>query len=633
MSLFKREKTAFQKLSEELGIYAEKRAEEFNLGDQVDNYQTEVANQAFQSLPYLSNYAVDVMIDKADEDRRHAFGNLMIRNKVDDPNLNETKSAKVPIIINEGKLKPFDLLNVDGKFSPLSEESLREALFSPNIAELTNRRPVPDKFIGSQTAPPFLGYGGSNGYSYGYDGMGKFASVIDNITISQEQKEGLLNKLSNKEMEFTFLSNPSFAACIEKIANKEEKEEFGEAICMQFKKLGQRDVLIKWASEGYEINTFKVSTAEAAQMMGSNEIFSTVPGDSIFVSTNKAEKGSLEDKVIKEITEFGQYKVQDVEGAELLGYVIPVLSFDNKPLPSLLFSNGSVWSMQSKISGELVGTGTKLPSNTPSGIGVFYLENNGRVSCFEPLEVSYSEGSTYNCKDLMGIPLTVELGEIEVPIKLSESEVVIPSHAKFMALPETSVMLHEDPITYEKMANLRDFIDNQVEITRFYDEYRISSPILKEASYNSEDAEFLLYTLGFNGNSELNKLQKHADTIRLMGAQKIAEKKVKRIVKEAEELAKKINSINLIKLAGSFKDENTIDKILSMQFLNSDNVGKYVDMIPQFEDTEKNLADLLFASRCGLSNVPEENVSLAMGHVGKLLKGLKDIKEKNNLSY
>jgi hypothetical protein len=611
MSLFKRA----QRDPREIFSEYYKIAEEFNIGDQPESWQTNIANVALENNPYLSNYAVDVLLDKTDGDRGSAYGNLTIRNKVEDNNLNDVKSVKVPVIVQDHKLKPFDLMNNDGKISPLSEEKLRDALFSHNVTELSNRRPLGDRYIGGQSAPPFLGYGGTSGYSYSYDGMGKFA--LDQISITEEQKEDMVDALSNKEMEYAFLNNPSFSAAIEKIANKIPQQE--DAICMQFQKLSHREVLIKWAT-ATGIYQEKVSTAEAAEMTGNSEVFSLAPGGDITLTTNTAEKNTLDSRDIKEITSFGQYKVQDVEGNELLGYVIPMISLDNKQLPSYLFTNGSVSCIQPRIAGELVATGTKLPSNSFSGDGVFYLERDGSVVCSEPVEISHSEGNVLHCADMFGQEIVVNLVDMNVPIKLSETEYAIPSYAKFLHLPDEATHLREDPMTFMKVANTL----SPTYVTRYHDEYVVED-MEKRAYYARKDAEFLLYTLGFDGKEALQKLAKHGDEVTLYGAVHSSPKE-----KVAVDLA--VPFSETLKIAASLKDEDTIDKVLSMSFINEDNVNKYINMLPDFEDIEYKLADLLFASRLGISDIPEENVSSAMGHVGKILKGLKNIKEKNNMA-
>ena len=611
MSLFKRA----QRDPREIFSEYYKTAEEFNIGDQPESWQTNIANVALENNPYLSSYAVDVLLDKTDGDRGSAYGNLTIRNKVEDNNLNDVKSVKVPIIVQDHKLKPFDLMNDGGKISPLSEEKLRDALFTHNVTELSNRRPLGDRYIGGQSAPPFLGYGGTSGYSYSYDGMGKFA--LDTISITEEQKESMVDALSNKEMEHAFLNNPSFSSAIEKIANKIPQQE--DAICMQFQKLSHREVLIKWATVN-GVYQEKVSTAEAAEMMGSNEVFSLAPGGDIMLTTNTAEKNTLDSRDIKEITSFGQYKVQDVEGNELLGYVIPMISLDNKQLPSYLFTNGSVSCIQPRIAGELVATGTKLPSNSFSGDGVFYLERDGSVVCTEPVEISHSEGNVLHCSDLFGQEIIVNLVDMNVPVKLGENEYALPSYANFLHLPDDSTNLREDPMTFMKVANTL----SPTYVTRYHGEYVIED-MEKRAYYDRKDAEFLLYTLGFDGKDTLQKLAKHGDEITLYGAARIVPEE-----KIAVNLA--VPFSETLKIAASLKDEDTIDKVLSMSFINEDNVNKYIDMLPAFEDIEYKLADLLFASRLGISDIPEENVSSAMGHVGKILKGLKNIKEKNNMA-
>ena len=60
-------------------------------------------------------------------------------------------------------------------------------------------------------------------------------------------------------------------------------------------------------------------------------------------------------------------------------------------------------------------------------------------------------------------------------------------------------------------------------------------------------------------------------------------------------------------------------------------IAKFSDYLPGFEEVEQKLAELLFGIRCGLSPVQEEHASLAMNHIGKLIQGLRSLKEKTSL--
>lgn len=639
MSLFKQNQPFYHQWELELGLHKKaninKTADETLLGDNVDNWQSEVASSAYSSLPYLSDYSVNVTLDKVNPDSNSAFGNLDIKNKFDAPNLNkDDRSVKVPLIIDNKHLKPLDLMNIEGKMHPLSEAKLRQALFRPEIAELSDRYPSRDRYIGNQMSPPYGG--GWGGFSYGMDsGSAKYASLLDKIHIDEADQKALAEKLaSDPSYEKVFSKNAAFATAITKIASYEAPEEIEEVDCIRFDKLNKREVLIKWASaKNYNPQVVKLSTAEAAQLApeSSDQIFALEPGGSLTATTNAAQKSTLDQDEVKEITEFGEYNVQDVEDNDLLGWVIPLITLDGTAVPSYVFTNGSVWALQDRISGSRVGQGSNLPSHIPSGMGLFYSVDAGRVLGTMPMEVSHSEGDSYICQDQLGNQVTLEKLDIQTIVKMEEGHYAIPSTMKFLRLPEEFVALKEDGATFNKVAT----IDWTVLTKHAEDLYSLRGFVSNEVPHeelSKDEVEFMLSTAGFDGGELIKRAEKEK-VVKIAGGTPLSvrrEKMKKRLSKEASFAPFK--KIDWVKLASSFTDEETVDKLLSLGVLNQDNISKYSDFLPGFEEVEQKLADLLFGIRCGLSPVPEENAQLAMSHIGKLISGLRSLKEKNSIN-
>lgn len=644
MTLFKEHTPIFQQWEIELGLHKKasvKISSETQLGDESDKWQTEVASSASSELPYLSDYAVNVVLDKVDQDSNSAYGNLDIKNKFDAPNLNkDDRSVRVPIIVDNKHLKPLDLMSIDGKMYPLSEARLKQALFRPEIAELSDRQPSRDRYIGYQSAPPYGG--GTGGFSYGGDGgMGKYAGILESIHIEESDKKELAIKLaSDPAYENIFNKNPAFASCIDKIASYEEPQEIPDVTCIRFDKLNTREVMVKWATAGnFQPQSHLLSTVDAAKLAGegesSDQIFALEPGGSLSATTNSVQKNTLDQDEVKEITEFGEFNVQDTQDRDLLGWVIPLITFDGVAVPSYIFTNGSVWALQDRISGSRVGQGSNLPSHLPQGMGMFYSADAGRVLGTLPLEVSHSEGDTFVCQDQLGNAVTLERLDVATIVKMEEGHYVIPASMKFLRLPEEFVDLKADGAAFNKSATADWTI-----VTKYAeDAYSIRGYITSNLPFevhenlSRADAEFMLSTAGFDGTEVLKtaeKVVKLADgTVLEFGHKKVAA--VSPFIKIAAQMRDLFKGVDTIKLASAFTDEETVDKLLSLGVLNSDNVAKFSDYLPEFEKVEQKLAELLFGIRCGLSPVEEEHAQLAMGHIGKLIQGLKSLKEKTSL--
>lgn len=632
MSLFN-SKLAYHQWEIEKGLHRvelyksalKKSAEEVALSDSVDNWQPEIASVAHQQAPFLSEYSTNVLLDKVDADNNAAYGNIEVKNKFDAPNVNkDDRSVKIPIVVHDKHLKPFDIMSSNGKFSPLSESKLKELLFRVDNVELSDRYPSRDRYIGHMSAPPYGGFG--TGFSYASDaGIGKYASLLDNISITESDKEFVYEKLANDvTLEKAFLNNPSFAKAVDKIASYVDTKE-DDVTCIRFEKLSSKEVLVKWAnSENFRPQEKIMSTFEAAKFASlgetsADEIFSMEPNSSLTLTTNPVQKNTLNQESAKDITWFCEARVQDVEDNDLMGWVLPVVTFDNVSFPSYLFTNGSCWAFQDKIAGSPVGQGVNLPKNKPSGTGVFYFVDSGKAICTIPFDVSHMQENTIIAQDHLGTQLTLEILDVPTMVKLDEGHYAIPFNANFMRLPENFISLKMEGATFTKTASTK-----WTELRKHADEYSLrgyGTHHVKQENLTESEAAFMLDVMGFQGDELVKRANKEVVRIPDGNQLKTAHRK------EPSSLR-----VDTVKLASVFSDEDTVDKLLSLSVLNSDNIGKYRDYLPSFEDVENKLAELLFAIRCGLSSVPEESAKNGMNHISKLIKGLKDLKEKNSLS-
>jgi len=82
---------------------------------------------------------------------------------------------------------------------------------------------------------------------------------------------------------------------------------------------------------------------------------------------------------------------------------------------------------------------------------------------------------------------------------------------------------------------------------------------------------------------------------------------------------------DLTKEAAALGDAGLVDNVLSLQFINKDNVNKYIEFIPQLEKAASNLADMLIGARLGV-NVEEHPIKAAMENVVEVIDDLRLLK-------
>lgn len=79
---------------------------------------------------------------------------------------------------------------------------------------------------------------------------------------------------------------------------------------------------------------------------------------------------------------------------------------------------------------------------------------------------------------------------------------------------------------------------------------------------------------------------------------------------------------DLLKCAASIDDAQAVDAVLSLGFVNNENIARFASAKPMLEEVSEMLAKLLLASRLGMEDIPEENARAALGHIQKILSGL-----------
>jgi hypothetical protein len=88
--------------------------------------------------------------------------------------------------------------------------------------------------------------------------------------------------------------------------------------------------------------------------------------------------------------------------------------------------------------------------------------------------------------------------------------------------------------------------------------------------------------------------------------------------------------MDLIKEAAFFDDPDTVDAVLSLNFINPENIGMFVEMLPDLRQTSSDLAQLLVASRLGTSAIPEQSAERAMHSLEEVIEGLENLQGVSN---
>jgi hypothetical protein len=148
---------------------------------------------------------------------------------------------------------------------------------------------------------------------------------------------------------------------------------------------------------------------------------------------------------------------------------------------------------------------------------------------------------------------------------------------------------------------------------------------------NLDDTLFLLAGLGVNQEYGVRKLAEAAALHKVRdvavgralepseGRIKEAHARARAVVEGMAQLKQPI----LLKEAASFPDPTTVDTVLSLGFLNPENVLTFVSYLPDLEDAQQKLCEVLFAVRLGLKAIPQSSIERAVRSLEETIEGLK----------
>jgi hypothetical protein len=79
----------------------------------------------------------------------------------------------------------------------------------------------------------------------------------------------------------------------------------------------------------------------------------------------------------------------------------------------------------------------------------------------------------------------------------------------------------------------------------------------------------------------------------------------------------------LLKEAVAVGDDETVDSLLSIGFINPENIEKFIEYLPSLDVAQRKLCDLLIASRMGLKDLDEGALRVSIKALEKTIEGLR----------
>ncbi len=108
---------------------------------------------------------------------------------------------------------------------------------------------------------------------------------------------------------------------------------------------------------------------------------------------------------------------------------------------------------------------------------------------------------------------------------------------------------------------------------------------------------------------------------------KLAEDRAKEASTSAAKVLERMPNLrqNLFKEAAFISDPEAVDTVLSLGFINPENVTTFISYVPKIDETQECLCNLLFAARLGMSDIPESALESSVRATEEVLEGLKTL--------
>lgn len=648
----------------------EKSAAEVSLSEDANAWPNEILQELFRQVPFISDFDPHIVMDRVDAEKGFGFGHVEVTNKTEAANTPEmmatagVKRIRIPVIIRDRKLQPFDtLVTTDSKMLPLTEARLRQAIFRPQSFDVTSKTPGDMSMI-SQLYPPNRqthGFGGMGGMIMGAGDIGKQASVLETIlpTINENDYLKVASQLSDERLQAAYHQNLSTKDSISKLASYEPSSTKTASILPDLIKPSvlqlSKDV------EGYTLKTAshafwaplaqRIDRGEAVRRCGEKIVLAAdLEGAATVAEGQMVQEGPEADRP-ESIKDYGLYKVQTEDGQELVGYVFPnLLDVTGKALPIALFTNGSQAAVQPDIVGVRAGEGQSLPSGRPRGHGCFYrVLPNGKAEATIPFDIQASFDQTGDvgmmATSFDGQPVQIMGFQPHIQnITMEGDHVLIPQDFQWLPLDRAADV---------SLVSTSDGVDKQASAVHSLLSVTVRSggpdcfsfdglPIEKIADGEKQflslnDSLFLLAGLGVDhayGQKKLAEAMYWSEPTQIRVGRFL--KTAETVHQETRKLAAKSLSmlpslkVDLVKEAAVIPDPVAVDTVLSLGFINPENITTFISAIPVIDQAQMKMCELLIASRLGLREVPTTSLERAIKSTEQVLEGLKTMAFEQN---
>lgn len=620
------------------------------ISDEPNNWPQEIKAYLLEESPFVGRYDMVVEFKRLDEATGHAFGFVDISAGVG----GTARRARIPFVIEDRKLKPMDLLITNKSARPLTEERLGEALFRPQVFDSVVKsdeiKPPTLSDSGAGVAAPVRSNTIGN-----VNTRIKSGSLLESIkdTILEDDIQDTATKIaSDDSLRMKVLDNPGTLAALKVLHESESLDKTAslsakvQPTVMQITLTKEGKYRVKSANpKAFAPVTEEYERAMALAKLGAITVRAVDNVGTLTVSTDSIVDRDIAYKKYASVRSSGVYKALGLDGNPVKGIVFTkVADLEGNDVDMKIFANVDHVSFQDDFVGEKVASlrYDTMPEAHPSGMGVFYWQTDQGMKSTVPIIVSgvskIAGEVSYDVTSLLDETAKLSHAAVKDITKIG-AEVLLPSGAKFLGLPGDSVvpLAHDDEVAYRRgqtkeakarirAANDRFSFDGGCGLDKLSADQR--------SNLAWDDAVFLSTCLGMNPEFAETKLA-HAlsypggSTVRglteIRTIDEFVEQTKEKLATSKDPMNKFMDTVrqDLWKEAADIDDPDTVDKVLSLNYINPENVKTFIEYLPTLEEAQRKLCELLLGSRIGLKSIDEAGTVSAIRGMEKAIQGLK----------
>lgn len=391
-------------------------------------------------------------------------------------------------------------------------------------------------------------------------------------------------------------------------------------------------------------------------------------------ASNRVKAQNIDEKPLN-ASLFGRYRVMDKSGVQQKGIVFPVVvDFNNKVTGSKLFFNDNKMGYQSKFSGiptkeePMQFINYRSPSIGMTGVFVARSENSALCTVPFTIKSVSEDADSYGCFKIIaegfdGKKLKIKYSSANDGVESTSSALakdfgddgaglrqiasvkdfyIVPRRFGFLTLPGNFSEFYDTPegMSIKVASVLTDANPIRV-IHTGYNQFSLKGPdMTKMAAALGWDSTNLSSAQSiFILTAKKCPLEKTASALKDAG--EFGESKIHHslpivslsdintVTKEASYVDDYVKGlrVNLIKEASKLEETQLVDSALSLNFINSNNIDKFISFIPYFKECSHMLAQSLLASRLGMTEIPEQDAQTAMYKIVDVISGLERLKQ------